>query len=120
LHGLATIDGKNLLNVFFRENTYQFRYLHGVLLVTGGGKILPTFECTKNVGLQSPFSKKLPWWRRSSGTTMLLSPMCCSLQSRSLPHSHLQRCRSNRLLNLIAWFAAWALGISSQPNIHCF
>ncbi len=42
---------KNLDCALFRENACQFRYLHFVLLVAGGGKHRPTFECTKNVGL---------------------------------------------------------------------
>jgi hypothetical protein len=79
--------------------------------------ILPTFACRNNVGSQGTISTKLPWWRRSSGSTTLLSAM---LSQRS----RLQRIRQpnhrvcRHLLRLIALFAAWALGISSPPNQH--
>ncbi len=104
----------------FPENTCQFRYLHCVLLVVGGGKLRPTFECTKNVGSQSPCSTKLPGWRRSSGTTTRLSPM-----RRRLHRGRLQRHRSpnhrisSHLLRSRARFTPWALGISSPLNLRC-
>ncbi len=79
--------------------------------------ILPTFAGRKNVGSQGTISTKLPWWRRSSGLTTLLSAMLSQrrrLQRRRRPNHRV--CR--HLLRLIAWFAAWALGISSPLNQH--
>ncbi len=79
--------------------------------------ILPTFACRKNVGSQGTISTKSPWWRRSSGSTTLLSAM---LSQRS----RLQRCRRwnhrvcSHLLRLIAQFAAWALGNQWGSAVH--
>jgi hypothetical protein len=46
--------------LLFREKIHQFRYLQSVCVVAWGGNILPTFECTKNVGSQGPLGTKLP------------------------------------------------------------